>query len=207
MRQVAGIAVAVLLLGAHPGQAQQAESAATDGRLNAFACEALPSPLRVSVEVMDNTEQYLRLRDSFVARLRSAGVEIADGAPLILLLDVRKLVEFEQQPGGELFELRAGQEDEDIGREGELFMRGNVWSNRSDSVLGGRKRDPGQLATDQIEVSASINRRSDGRCLWRGEVRHNLDGDDTADAAERIVPILAGALGQTVRDRPLAITR
>jgi hypothetical protein len=207
MRQVAGIAVAFILLGSHPGAAQETDRETADGRLNAFACETLPSPLRLSVEVMDNTEQFLRLRDSFVERLKGAGVQVADGTPLVLMLDVRKLVEFEQQSGGQLFELRAGQEDEDIGRDGELFMRGNVWSNRSDSVLGGRKRDPGQLATDQVEVSASINSRSDGRCLWRGEVRHELNGDDTLDAAQRIVPFLAGALGQTVRDRPLEIAR
>lgn len=204
MRKFAGFVVAFVLLGAQPGQAQQAANTA-DSRLNAFACEGLPKPLRLAVEVMDNTEQYLRLRDSFVARLRGAGVEVAENAAIILTLDIRNMVEFEQRGGGELFELRAGQEDEDIGRDGDLFMRGNVWSNRSDSVLGSRKRDPGQLSRDQLQVSASVNRRSDGRCLWQGEVRHSLDGEDPAGAAERIMPILADALGETVRDRPLAI--
>jgi len=206
MRTLAGFVVAFVLFGAQPGQAQQAEDAA-GSRLNAFACEGLPKPLRLDVEVMDNAEQYLRLRDSFVARLRGAGVEVSDDAAIILTLDIRNMVEFEQQGGGELFELRAGQEDEDIGREGDLFMRGNVWSNRSDSVLGGRKRDPGQLSRDQLQVSANINRRSDGRCLWQGEVLHSLDGEDPVAAADRIIPILADALGETVRDRPLAIGR
>jgi len=206
MHQLAAFLAVLLLVCAQPVNAQEA-AAPADTRLNAFACEALPAPLRVDVEVLDNAERDLRFRDGFVARLRSAGVEVADNASLIMTLELRKVVEFERREGGELFELRAGQENEDIGREGDLFMRGNVWSNRSDSVLGGRKRDPGQLSVDQLQITASVNRRDDGRCLWRGEVQHELDGEDADDAMQRLLPLLADALGKTVRDQPVKLRR
>lgn len=208
MRHFVGcLVVLFILVGLQPGHAQQNRPAADGGgaRLNAFACEALPRPLRLDVQVMDNDERYLRYRDRFIARLKRDGIEVAENAALLLTLDVRKVVEFERREGGELFELRAGQENEDIGREGDLFMRGNVWSNRSDSVLGGRKRDPGQLSVDQLRATASVNRRDDGRCLWRGELRYNLDGKDPDEVARRLMPILAGALGKTVRNRPVSI--
>ena len=206
MHQIAGFLVALVLIGIQPGRAQEAADNVAP-RLTAFACGVLPQPLRVDVQVMDNSEQQLRYRDTFVARLHKSGVEVASGAPLLLTLDVRKVVEFDRGEGGDLFELRAGPENEDIGREGDLFMRGNVWSNHGNSVLGGRKRGPGQLSTDQLQVTASVNRRDNGRCLWQGEVRYNLKGDDADEAAQRIMPILAGALGKTVRDKPVRIVR
>lgn len=205
MRHIAAMLFALALVVAQPGHAQDSAEDA-DARLNAFACEVLPAPLRVDVQLLDNDARYLRARDALVARLQGAGVEVAKDAPLVLTLELRKIVEFERREGGELFELRAGQENEDIGREGDLFVRGNVWSNSSDSVLGGRKRDPGQLSADQLQVSASINRRDDGRCMWRGEVRHDLDGGDEDEATQRVMPVLAGALGKTVRNQPVRIS-
>lgn len=203
MRPFAGFLVLFLIIAAAlPARAQEAEDK-SGARLNAFACGTLPQPLRLDVQVMDNNERHLRYRSGLVSRLTRAGIEVSENAPAILMLEVRKVVEFDRREGGELFELRAGQEDEDIGREGDLYMRGNVWSNRSDSVLGGRKRDPGQLSTEQLQVTASVNRRDDGRCLWRGEVRYDLDGDDEDKAVERVMPVLAGALGKTVRNRPV----
>jgi hypothetical protein len=206
MRHFAGFLIALALIGIQPGQAQQSDDPSADSRLNAFACEVLPTPLRVDVQILDNAERHVRFRDTFVARLRKAGVEVAGNAPHILTLEVRKVVEFERREGGEFFELRAGQENENIGRDGDLFMRGNVWSNQSDSVLGGRKRDPGQLSTDQLQVNASVNRRDDGRCLWQGEIRHDLKGEDADDTAHQMLPILADALGKTVRNRAIRIS-
>jgi len=116
MRHVAGFLVALALIGIQPGQAQQSDDPSADSRLNAFACEMLPTPLRVDVQILDNAERHVRFRDTFVARLRKAGVEVASNAPLILTLEVRKVVEFERREGGEFFELRAGQENENIGR-------------------------------------------------------------------------------------------
>jgi hypothetical protein len=204
MNRFAAAALAIACFFAPPAAAENDEPVRT--RLNTLACEDLPVPLKLDVEIMDNAERFLRFKDRFVGKLRAGGAEVVRGAPLTLMLDVQILREFDQAEGGELLEFRAGQESgEDIGREGNIFLRGNVWSNRSDSVLGGRKRDPGTLALNRLHVTATINSRVDGRCLWQGEVRHDLEDGDPDDAAEKIMPFLAAAVGKTVRNRPIDI--
>jgi len=174
--------------------------------LSALACGKLPVPLRVDVEIMDNAERFLRFKDRFVRRLEAGGARVVAGAPQTLMLDVQTLREFDQAEGGELLEFRAGQESgENIGHEGNIFLRGNVWSNRSDSVLGGRKRDPGTLALNRVVVTATINSRVDGRCLWQGEVRHDLEDEDADEATGKIMPHLAAAVGKTVRNRRIEL--
>ena len=174
-------------------------------RMNAYECETLPKPLRLSVQVLDNAARFLKFKDHFEKELRAAGAEIAANAPFVLTLDIRTVREFQGKSAGPLFELRAGQENSEIGRDGTVFFRGSVWSNRSDSIIGGPKRQSGQLSLNQLQVTANINRRNDGRCLWQGEVLHNLGGEDADKATLRIMTILAGTLGKTIRNRPLNI--
>ncbi len=174
-------------------------------RLNAYECETLPKPMRMSVRVLDNAERFLKFKGHFEKELREGGAEIAAGAPVVLTLDIRTVREFQGKSPGALFELRAGQENTDIGRDGTIFFRGNVWSNRSNSLLGGPKRQFGQTSLNQLQVTANLNRRTDGRCLWQGEVLHNLNGENADNATLRIITILAGNLGKTVRNRALNI--
>jgi len=105
-----------------------------------------------------------------------------------------------------LFEKRSAQDTSNVAQESTVFMRGNVWSNRDRSILGGPIEQPEKFSLNQLQVSASINRRTDGRCLWQGEVLHDLHGDEDPDAATlKIIPVLARALGKTIRNRPLKI--
>lgn len=184
-----------------------AQSDSGGSRINAFACGTLPSPLKVDVQILDNAASFVRYRKLFVDALRKAGGDAVDGAETILTLDVRTEREFQRRSGGELLELRAGQENTEIGAEGDVFFRGNIWSNSSDSVLGGRKRDLGRLSLNQLQVTASVNNRKDGRCLWKGEVLHNLQGENADAAAQRIMPILAEAVGKTMRNQPIDADR
>ncbi len=206
MYRIAVFAFLLTLGAALPVVAQEAGEPVAS-RMNAFACGTLPSPLKVDVQVLDNAASYLRFQERFVEALRAAGGDSVDGAAIILTLDVQTEREFQRREGGELMELRAGQENTDIGQEGDVFFRGNIWSSTSDSVLGGRKRDLGRLALNQLRVSATANRRDDGRCLWQGEVLHHLNGEDADVAAIRIMPILAEAMGKTVRNRPVDLDR
>lgn len=174
-------------------------------RLNAYECGTLPKPLRLSVQLLDNADRFLKFRDFFEKELRAAGAAITANAPIVITLDVRTVREFQRSSPGPLLELRAGQENTDIGKEGTVFFRGNVWSNTSSSVLGGPKRQSGQLSLNQLQVTANVNRRTDGRCLWKGEVFHNLSGENADNATLRILTLLAGNLGKTVRNRTMTI--
>lgn len=206
MHRIAVLAI-FLMLGAPPPVLAQAAGDPVASRMNAFACGALPSPLRVDVQVLDNAARFVRFRKRFIEALRATGGDAVKGVDAILTLDVRTEREFQRREGGELLELRAGQENTNIGDEGTVFFRGNIWSNSSDSVLGGRKRDLGRLSLNQLQVTATVNDRKNGRCLWQGEVLHNLDGEDPDAATVRILPILAQSIGKTARNQAIDIDR
>ena len=104
-----------------------------------------------------------------------------------------------------MIELCAGQENTNIGGEGTVFFRGNIWSSTSDSVLGGRKRDRRHLSLNRLQVTATVNSRKNGRCLWQGEVIHDLQGEDADPATARILPILAQSVGKAVRNQAIDI--
>ena len=187
------------------GTAQGQSAGESTSRLNAYECGNLPDPLRISVQVLDNADRFLKYKDHFEKELRSAGAEIAANAPVVVTLDVRTVRESQRNSTGPLFELRAGQENDNIGQDGKVFFRGSVWSNRSDSVLGGPKRQSRQLSLNRLEVTANINRRTDGRCLWQGEVRHDLSGEESDAATLLILDVLARNMGKTIRNRALTI--
>ena len=174
-------------------------------RINAYECGSLPKPPSLSVQVLDNAERFLKFKSLFEKELRAAGATIATDAPAIVTLDVQTVREFQENRAGPIAELRAGQENTNIGQDGTVFFRGNVWSSKNSSVLGGPKRLTGKNALNQLQVTANINRRNDGRCLWQGEVLHNLDGNNADRVTVRILQILATSLGTTIRNKTLNI--
>ncbi len=197
--------VAIILALTIHGEALGQSADPPTSRLNTYECESLPRPLRLSVQLLDDADRFLKFKDHFENELRAAGAEITTNAPAVLTLDVRTVREYQGESAGPLFELRAGQENTNIGQDGTVFFRGNVWSNRSNSVLGGPKRQSGQRSLNQLQVTVNINRNTDGRCLWQGEVLHNLDGENADIITLRTLTILAGNLGKTVRNRALTI--
>ena len=204
MHRFAALAI-LLVLCAPSFVAAPAAGGAATRRLPAITCGVLPSPVKVDVQVLDNDERHLKFRDRFIAALRANGGDAVNGADAILTLEVRTEREFQRRAGGELIELRAGQENTNIGGEGTVFFRGNIWSSTSDSVLGGRKRDRRHLSLNRLQVTATVNSRKTGRCLWQGEVINDLEREDADPATARILPILAQSVGKAVRNQAIDI--
>jgi hypothetical protein len=188
----------VVALLAAPAAMAQSENVDT-GRLDAYACEELPSPLKLDVQIFDNAPRYLRLKEKFTARLNKRGIVMTADAPLVLTLDVRTEREFQPTEERGIGELR-------VGSGGGVSLRGKIWSNTNDSVLGGRKKSSQRRAVDQLRVTANLNRRDDGRCVWRGEILHALGGGDPDQAAFRFMPPLADAIGQSIRNKSVVMS-
>ena len=164
------IIAATILITSGMAFAQSAD--APNSRLNAYECGTLPQPLSLSVQVLDNADRFLKFKAHFEKQLRARGATVADNAPVQVTLDVRTVREFGGSSASGLIQLRIGQENEELGRDGTVYFRGNVWSNRSTSVLGGPKQRSSGSTLNQLQVSASINRRDNGRCVWQGELLH-----------------------------------
>jgi len=209
------LGLGLVLLGA-PATAQFAPLP-PEGRVNAVVCGKLPATIVLDVVLLDNADANLPVKDSFVATLKRRGVRIAPGAALVLTLGIETVREAVSVKPPDLIDVQVGQANEDaariqpgdnsIGDQGLTKVRANIWSNRRDSVLGGRRRVVEGQMVDQVKLRASLNRRADGRCLWQGDALQELNGANAARAALSLAPFLAGALGKPVRNQPLEALR
>lgn len=200
--------VAALVPGPAGAQAvaQNAAADSAPGRLTAYYCGTMPSAPTVDVIVLDNADVNLRINDAFVAGLQRRGVAVQDGAGLTLTLEVSADREFEK--AGErdaLIELRVGQPDRQTGEQGDVNLRGSVWSSTNDSLVGGRVKGPKALAVNRVRLTASLNSRVDGHCLWQGEAIHELGERELEPVAMALVPSLVGAFGKSIKPQPLDI--
>jgi len=184
------------LIAAPPASAQS--DVDNIGRLDAYVCEKLPSAPGIDIKLLDNAPRNVQFRDAFVARVKENGIAVTAGAPLLLLLEIKTVREFTDPQRGQLGEVR-------IGKGAGVDVRGKFWSNSEDSILGGRKTRSRRHSVDRLHVTASLNGRSDGRCVWQGEISYNLDGRDPDRTARNIMPILADAIGKAAQDRSVAI--
>lgn len=197
--------VAIIVLLTISGNAVGQSTDEPTSRLNAYQCGDLPKSLQVTVQVLDDTDRFLKFKSHFEKELRATGVKIGAKAPVVVTLDVKTFREFQGNDGGALIELRAGQENTDIGKDGTVRFRSNIWSNRSSSVLGGPKQSSRTRSLAQVRVTANVSRQADGNCLWQGEVLHNLGNMNEDKATEQIITILSENLGKTIRNKALAI--
>jgi hypothetical protein len=195
------IGAALVLLAAlmAPPQAAAQSEATNVARLDGHVCEQLPSSPRIDVQISDDAPRFLRLRDRFIARMKKDAIEIAAGAPLVLFLDVQTVREIQEQRKGSMGQVN-------IGKGGGVSVRSNIWSNTDDSLIGGRKKTANRLSSDRLRITAALNGRDDGRCIWQGRLVHDLRGGDPDRAAERFLPVLAGAIGQSVQARQVEAT-
>lgn len=173
------------------------------GYLTAFACDTLSSPLQLRVEVMDNTSQNLKLKDILVQRLEKNGATIVDSSPQVLSLEVAVARQATRNRPGDMVDVRVGGERPEEGTSDYARVRMNIWSSTRDSLLTGRQPGVEEEGFDTLRLRASLNSRSDGRCLWQGEIVENLDGEDAYGAAAKLIPRLADAVGQAVNRKPI----
>ena len=168
--------------------------------VSAYACESLPKPLAVEVDLGDDSESYRKLRDVLVDSLAGRQVAVRDGASLRLSLYLETQRESERRKGRDLGQFSQGNSSDQRTR-----FRMTLWSNRQDSVFGGRKDRVLYKAVNELRIAITINDMRNGRCVWQGEAKYDLDGADEFRTAARVIPLLTRQLGRTVKNQTLAL--
>lgn len=184
------LAVLVLLCAGTPASA--------GGLLSGYACGELPPNYQVDVEVSDDSEQMLEIRESAIRTLARKNTGESGAASLVLLID--------------LHAIRQGirRKDRDLGSVSDdssdgIRARMNLWSNKSDSVIGGRKNVIIDGPLDEIRIDIAINDKSTGKCVWRGEAVHDSTGENQWTIAEKVTLRLIDLIGRDVRDREFEV--
>jgi hypothetical protein len=170
------------------------------GLLTAFACGKLPSPLSVEIDAQEDSKQALQLKNTLIKALTDRRARIARDAPMKISLHMETVREGARYKGRDLGEFSRGNRTDERTK-----FRMNLWSNRKDSVIGGRKDALLARSRNELHVAIEIHDKSNGQCVWQGQARLNLDGQDEYAAASRIIPLLTKTMGKTIRSAPLEI--
>ncbi len=172
------------------------------GRVTAFVCEALPSPLKVEIEIetLEDSPRSARLRRALLKSLAARDAVVVSGAPLRLSLYVSPTREAETRRERDLARISRGNASD---KRTEFHI--NLWSNRRDSVLGGRREEVLSSAVDELQVEIILDSKSSGQCVWQGEAVHVLGGRDELVVAEKIIPLLMQRLGRSARAEPIEL--
>lgn len=168
--------------------------AAADGLLSGYACGTLPQSYKVDVEVADDSDEMLRIRDAVVRALAKMQTEASESANLVLLIDMLAIREGLRRKKRDLGSVTDGSSER-------IKARMNLWSNKRDSVIGGRKDRVISGPIDEVRVDIAINDKSNGKCVWRGEAIHDTTGTDQWVVAEKLALRLTRLIGRDIRDR------
>lgn len=171
-----------------------AAPAAADGVLSGYACGTLPQSYSVDVEVSDDSDQMLRIRDAVVRALAKKQTNASESANLVLLIDMLSIREGLRRKKRDLGSVTDGSSER-------IKARMNLWSNKRDSVIGGRKDRVISGPIDEVRVDIAINDKSNGKCVWRGEAVHDTTGTDQWAVAEKLALRLTRLIGRDIRDR------
>jgi hypothetical protein len=161
-----------------------------DGQLVAFACGTLPAKTRLDVQMMDDTPREKALHDAIAAELRRSGYGVAADAPIRVTFEAELMRERDPTRQGYLGKL------DSTNRRTEFEL--NLWSSQGDSVLGGVQRPGGVGGPNVNHLIVSVNDKSTGKCLWRGEATHPMEGTNEVGAVRLLVPFVLRHIGQTL---------
>jgi hypothetical protein len=175
-----GSAIVVLLTAA--SAAAQAPSEVT-----AVAYRELPAGLAVQVQLLDDSDLNLQVRDMIVEQLTAQGYTVSDTAPFLLQVETQTAAESDQGPSLGSFEAT----DE------EAEIRMNLWSNSQDSLLNPQEEDG--ATGSRYRISLGLYDGRDGRYYWRGAVSSALEDGDPASASRDMVSALLAHFGDTAR--------
>lgn len=168
--------------------------AAADGLLSGYACGTLPPAHKMDVEVADDSDQMLRIRDAVIKALAKRQNGTAGSTELVLAIDMRAIREGIRRKERDLGSITDGSSER-------IKARMNLWSNERDSIVGGRKDRIIDGPIDEVRIDIAVNDKSNGKCIWRGEAVHDSTGVNQWIIAEKVTLRLISLIGRDIRDR------
>ena len=188
--------------------AQQPPAATEHSYITAFSCTRLPAPLTVEVVTFDDSDPALKLHGALLRELRDRRIAVDPKAALRLSIDMHVSFERARQRRPDLVTLsrREPEFERSTLHEGfETRAEVNVWSSRSDSLVGGRRPTVIGKNLEQLRVVLAVHDKANGRCLWQGEAVRDLDGRDRWAEAARVLPALVRSIGTAAARKPLVV--
>jgi hypothetical protein len=159
--------------------------------LNAVAFDRVPMDAPISVQVLDDSEQNLRIAKELKRLLSERGFSIAvDQGTLVLTIDTGDAV----GAWSSASETDRVQMRDDRGR---LFPRGQLDVTRQVQLPLPRTT---VVTPAQYRLGLTIETHGGGGPIWQGWAIADLSQGEPAELAQAMLPKLADSIGQTVRE-------
>ena len=187
-KRTSGLAVFLFVL------FQAGAAAAVDATISTQVCQPLARNAGLQLTPADDSDLYLSVKDGLTDVLRKLGHPISKSAGLDLYYSMAETaVEIRGQgPSLGRIDVRT------VNRDARAQLLVNLWSNKQDSILGGRRSEGGLQVSNVFIVTLELNRQDNGRCVWRGEGAVALGPVAAADIADRLTRAVATKIGQEI---------
>lgn len=193
--RLASATLAIFVAGMAPaGAAHQV----CDGTIAGQALKPLPANAAFDVDIYDNSDENLALRDHFLETLRTMGLRTADGGPLMITVTSERLFP------------RYRPDTRAVGTPTTGATTDQLGINRTRRTIQSLNRAPrnepaapNSRFEEQVEVRFEVRNAQTREFLWLGQLSCSPLTDNRSLIVDVVFGAFAETVGQTVTDRPL----
>ena len=167
---------------------------AAEATLSTLICDPLAKNAVVQLTPADDSDLYLAVKDGVRRAVEHAGHPVREKAPLELYYALNETAVEIREEGQTLGKVDVRTVNSQV--RSQLLV--NVWSNKQDSLLGGRRTGSGIRVSNVLIATFELNRQDNGRCVWRGEGAVELGADTAQDVAPGLADAVATRIGQGI---------
>jgi hypothetical protein len=188
MKRPSGLVMLFMaLFWSEPGRAAEAT-------LSTLVCEPLAKKAALQLTPADDSDLYLSVKDGIRKAVEQAGHPVEEKAGLQLYYSLNETAVEIRERGPTLGRL----EVRTVNREVRSQLLVNIWSNKQDSLIGGRRTESGLRVSNVLIATFELNRQDNGRCVWRGEGAVELGAVAAQDVAPGLADAVASRIGQGI---------
>lgn len=185
-------AMLMILAGPSAVRAQEVIS----GVLSAMSFQPMPENQPILVRPLDDSPQNLAIKGYLEQALSNAGFAVAtDSSSVVLSFETRRELGGGSTPSRQVTD-----------RFIERHEQSDIGDQRYKPQIGkSSPQGPRGISASRFRLDATLDDRQSGKRLWRGWAIAPMQGDETNNLARAMAPVLAGSLGETVREETFEI--
>lgn len=198
--------IAVLITGLALSLAWLTTAHAETGVLNALSLRPIPVQKVIEVQALDDSDENLLLQVEIEKQLVANGFTLTKKGDVILNFETRDQIGgWNSGSDGHIISLEAsGGRGDGEGENRSALV--NVYGSSSGGLLNRKEgiRPPSSIAS-KYRLDVSIERRDDGKTLWRAWSVADLESGEGLTLTKKMIPLLVESIGKTVRSQAFTV--
>ncbi len=191
----AGATLAILIAGI---AGAQAADGVCDGTISSQALKLLPAGAAFDIDLYDNSEENLALRDRFLKIIQDAGYPTAEGGPLMIAVMSERLFPRYRRDTRAVGTPTTGATTDQLGINRDRDTIGNLERAPRNDPAGANRR-----YEERIEVRFEVRDAKTRDFVWLAQLSCSPLTDNRSLIVETVMDAFAATVGRTVANEPL----